>query len=185
VHYIRVFCKFPGWSLLWTTTVVHDVIVMCTLFVCLCIVLCCTVLCYCTVAVCMFAPVGKNSSANYCEGKLKINQSIDTYMLKQLKHSSSCCACLILQNRKIGGKKLANCCDLPNSPKFFPLQSFILYNIWIWKYFCPRANLKVAINYFISIVCLWSLVCPYEQWMIVKLMTMINHQTHTWDCMYI
>jgi len=24
VRYIRVFCKFPGWSLLWTTTVVHD-----------------------------------------------------------------------------------------------------------------------------------------------------------------
>ena len=27
----------------------------------------------------------------------------------------------------IGGKKLANCCDSPNSPKFFPLQSFLLY----------------------------------------------------------
>jgi len=24
VCYIRVFCKFPGWSLLWTTTMVHD-----------------------------------------------------------------------------------------------------------------------------------------------------------------
>ena len=28
---------------------------------------------------------------------------------------------------KIGEKKLANCCDSPNSPKFFPLQSFLLY----------------------------------------------------------
>jgi len=26
-------------------------------------------------------------------------------------------------------KKLANCCDSPNSPKFFPLQSFLLYGI--------------------------------------------------------
>jgi len=26
-------------------------------------------------------------------------------------------------------KKLANRCDLPNSPKFFPLQSFLLYGI--------------------------------------------------------
>ena len=25
VCYIRVFCKFPGWSLFWTTTVVHDI----------------------------------------------------------------------------------------------------------------------------------------------------------------
>jgi len=46
-------------------------------FVCLCIVLCCMVLCYCMVAVCMLAPVGKNGSADYCEGKLKINQSIN------------------------------------------------------------------------------------------------------------
>ena len=26
-------------------------------------------------------------------------------------------------------KKLANCCDSPNSPKFFPLQSFLLYGM--------------------------------------------------------
>jgi len=25
VCYIEVFCKFPGWSLLWTTTMVHDI----------------------------------------------------------------------------------------------------------------------------------------------------------------
>ena len=32
---------------------------------------------------------------------------------------------------KIGEKKLANCCDSPNSPKFFPLQSFLLYGMYM------------------------------------------------------
>jgi len=45
--------------------------------VCSRIVLCCMVLCYCMVTVCMFAPVGKNGSADYCEGKLK-NKSNET-----------------------------------------------------------------------------------------------------------
>jgi len=43
--------------------------------VCLCIVLCCMVLCHCTIAVCMFASVGKNGFADYCEGKLKIKSN--------------------------------------------------------------------------------------------------------------
>ena len=34
-------------------------------------------------------------------------------------------ACAI--DTEIGRKKLANCGDSPNSPKFFPLQSFLLY----------------------------------------------------------
>jgi len=44
----------------------------------------------------------------------------------KLKHTSRCCAPHVT---KMGNwqKKLANCCDLPNSSKFFPLQSFLLY----------------------------------------------------------
>ena len=46
---------------------------------------------YCTVCIVirllyiyMFAPVGKNGFADYCEGKLKINQSIDVIRLCQM-----------------------------------------------------------------------------------------------------
>jgi len=57
------------------------------------------------------------------------NIDILTSILTQnkLKRTSRCCVRLMLQNRNIGEKKLANCCDSPNSPKFFPFQSFLLY----------------------------------------------------------
>jgi len=69
-------------------------------------------------------------------GSLKILQYQYPYLdpyVKQLKHSLHFCVCLILRNRKIGEKKLANCCDSSNSPKFFPLQSFLLYDIFTTK----------------------------------------------------
>ena len=72
---------------------------------------------------------------------------------KQLKHSLRSCVCLILQNRKIGEKKLANCCDSPNLPKFFPLQSFLLYGkhwflgIVICTYIVYSGNLLWLIKY--------------------------------------
>jgi len=48
---------------------------------------------------------------------------LDPYA-KQIKVQ---CAHFMLQKQENWQKKLANCCDLPNSPKFFPLQSFLLY----------------------------------------------------------
>jgi len=65
---------------------------------------------------------------------------------KQLNRSLRFCAPPILQNRKIGKKKLANCCNSPNSPKFFPLQSFLLYSTpfshfqWVFQYLKSSAN---------------------------------------------
>ena len=46
----------------------------------------------------------------------------------QHRFSARYCKCTKM---KIGKKKFANinCCDSPNSPKFFPLQSFLLYGI--------------------------------------------------------
>ena len=36
-----------------------------------------------------------------------------------------------METVKIGKKNLANCCNLPNSPKFFYHQSFLLYDNWV------------------------------------------------------
>jgi len=57
------------------------------------------------------------------------NIVILTLILTQnkLKCTSCCCTPHVTKNGKLA-KKLANCCDLPNSPKFFPLQSFLLYS---------------------------------------------------------
>ena len=36
MHYIRVFCKFPQWSLSWTTTVVHDTCICTSIYIIIC-----------------------------------------------------------------------------------------------------------------------------------------------------
>jgi len=53
----------------------------------------------------------------------------------KLKHTSRCCVHLMLQKIRNWQKQLANCCDSPNLPKFFPFQSFLLYGIWCWFQF--------------------------------------------------
>jgi len=49
-------------------------------------------------------------------------------MQNKLKHTPCCCVCLMLQKMGNWQKKLVNCCDLSNLPKFFPLQRFLLYS---------------------------------------------------------
>jgi len=42
----------------------------------------------------------------------------------KLKHTSCCCMHLMLRKMGNGWKKLVNCCDSPNLPKFFPSKVF-------------------------------------------------------------
>ena len=46
-------------------------------------------------------------------------------------HDTNCITTCFIGN--IGEKNLANCGDSPNSPKFCPRQSFVLYGIWFLR----------------------------------------------------
>jgi len=63
---------------------------------------------------------------------------------KLLKHISCCCSMCLKLQKGIWQKKLANCCDLQNSPKFFPLQSF----------YCTAFTISVCIHILTLISCL-------------------------------
>jgi len=80
-------------------------------------------------------------------GPLKILQYwypyLDPYMQKKLKCSRVHFALLRMPHvtkRKIGEKKLANCCDSPNFPKFFTvrylkLRIWMLFIVSTWNHF--------------------------------------------------
>jgi len=102
------------------------------------LVACCLMMARCTVESAMIRGYHQYISKLSFESELDLlkyctNINILTSILTQnkLKCISRFCMRLMLQNRKIGKKKLANCCDLPNSPKFFLLQSFLLYCILV------------------------------------------------------
>jgi len=96
---------------------------------------CCLMIARCTVESTMIRGYHQYISKLLFESELDLLKccNIDILMQNKLKHISRCCTHLMLHNRKIGKKELANCCDLPNSPKFFPLQSFLLHGNRICK----------------------------------------------------
>jgi len=105
------------------------------------------VLCHMLVACCSMMVRHTVESMNYHKyiSKLSLESELDLlkycsidiltsiFTQNKLNHTSCCCMRLMLQKWK-WAKKLANCCDLPNLPKFFPLQSFLLYGICLHVY---------------------------------------------------
>jgi len=96
------------------------------IFLCHVLVVCCSMMARCTVEP-MICDYHEYISKLLLESELDLlkycNIKILTLILMQnkLKRSSHCC----MPKLPIS-KKLANCCD---SPKFFPLQRFLLYSI--------------------------------------------------------
>ena len=64
-------------------------------------------------------------------GGKKIWRNYDFEILAEKTLVNPRLACIFVLHREFWRKNLANCGDLPNSPKFSPRQSFVLYGIYL------------------------------------------------------
>ena len=62
-------------------------------------------------------------------GGKKIWRNCDFETLAEKTLANPRLACIFVLHRECWRKNLANCGDSPNSPKFSPRQSFVLYGI--------------------------------------------------------
>jgi len=83
---------------------------------------------------------------------------LDPY-IKQIKaHLMLLCTPHVTKAGKLA-KKLVNCYDLPNLPKFFPLQSFLLYNMFVCTYVCIYVCMHMYMYVHMYIFCVFMCTC--------------------------